>query len=468
MPVAAPRLVSPLLLAAALATPARAARTATREDAELASGSVSLHTAVGFALSHQPEVLAARERLRAVRAELDVPAAQWRPFIGAVAELEGGSTNNSTASVVSSRALDLPRIGATSVPRDPSWQPYPSSLVALGVRQELFDFGRIAAQTAAAEGLAAIDKERLRGARLDAVLAVTEAYYAVLAAHSVLQVATEAVDRARVHREYADAAVHSGLRAAIELTRAQADVTRFEVNRIRADGNLRVAKSVFAAAVGYAGPELDALAEPDPSWTLPARGDVQARARDADPLVRESVSQARAQRLQTAALSTNDRPNVFVTAAVSGRAGGAPASNGLTTSGRGWLPEVPNYSAAVILEWPLLDPVNRARARASQRHEDAFLAQVDVVRQQATTRAEQAYRNAEAALQALAALERATEAARANHEQAEARFKTGLGTSTELADAEMLRIDAEIQLAIGKFQIAVERAKLARVMTEEP
>jgi len=457
-----------LLLVAALATRALDAGSAAAEDAELATGSVSLRTAIGFALSHQPEVLAARARLRAARAELDVPGAQWRPAVGAVAELVGGSTNNSTASIVSSRVLDLPRIGATSVQDQPSARPYPSSLIGIGVRQELFDFGRIAAQTAAAEGLAANDKERLRGARLDAVLAVTEAYYAVLAAHSVLQVATEAVDRARVHREYAEASVRSGLRAAIELTRAEADVTRFEVNRIRANGNLRVAKSVFAAAVGYSGPELDAQAEPDASFALPPRGDVQARARDADPMVRESVSMARAQHLQTAALGADDRPNVFVTAAVSGRGGGAPATNGVTPDGRGWLPDVPNYSAALVLEWPLLDPVNLARARASKRHEEAFLAQVDVMRQLATTGAEQAYRNAEAALQALGALERAAQAARANHEQAEARFKTGLGTSTELADAEMLRIDAEIQLAIGKFEIAVERAKLARVMTEEP
>jgi len=460
--------VPALLLVAALAMRALDARSAASPDAELTAGRVSLRTAIGFALSHQPEVLAARARLRAARAELDVPEAQWRPSIGAVTELVGGSTNNSTASIVSSRVLDLPRIGATSVQDQASARPYPSSLIGVGVRQELFDFGRIAAQTAAAEGLAASDKERLRGARLDAVLAVTEAYYAVLAAHSVLQVATEAADRARVHREYAEASVRSGLRAAIELTRAEADVTRFEVNRIRADGNLRVAKSVFAAAVGYSGPELDAQAEPDASFALPPRGDVQARARDADPMVRESVSMARAQHLQTAALGASDRPNVFVTAAVSGRAGGAPASNGVTPDGRGWLPDVPDYSAALVLEWPVLDPVNLARASASKRHEEAFLAQVDVMRQLATTRAEQAYRNAEAALQALGALERAAEAARANHEQAEARFKTGLGTSTELADAEMLRIDAEIQLAIGKFEIAVERAKLARVMTEEP
>jgi outer membrane protein TolC len=201
---------------------------------------------------------------------------------------------------------------------------------------------------------------------------------------------------------------------------------------------------------------------------LPAHGEVQARAQDADPLVRESVAMARAQRLQTGAISANDRPNVFLTGALSGRAGGAPATNGVTPDGGGWLPDVPNYSAAVVLEWPLLDPVNRARVSASKHHEQALRANIDVNRQLAATRAEQSYRNAEAALQALDALVRAAEAARANHEQAEARFRSGLGTSTELADAEMLRIDAEIQLAIGKFQIAVERAKLARIMTEEP
>lgn len=449
---------------AAVAAEAHAVKSAAQPPP---SGTLSLQDAIQFALKHQPEVLAAKARLLAARAAERIPGAAWRPTVGALVEVVGGSTNNSTATVVSNNVLDLPRIGGTSVQTAADLTPYPTTLVGLGVRQQLFDFGRIAAETAAASALAAVDEQRARAARLDTTLSVTEAYYAVHAARSVLEVATQAEGRARLHRDYAEAGVKSGLRAPIDLTRAEADLTRFAVSRIRADGNLRVAKAVFAAAVGVAAPELDAGPTVEDHGNVPARSDVQAKARDADPAVRSAIFQARAQRLQTDAIERSARPNLFATAAISGRAGGAPASNSVTTGGNGWLPSVFNYSAAVVLEWPIYRGITSAQAEASRRKELARLAEVDVARQAATTRAEQAYRSLEETTVALDALARAADAAKANHEQAEARFESGLGTSTELADAETLRIDAEIQLAMGRFEVAVARAVLTRVMSEE-
>jgi outer membrane protein TolC len=64
-------------------------------------------------------------------------------------------------------------------------------------------------------------------------------------------------------------------------------------------------------------------------------------------------------------------------------------------------------------------------------------------------------------------LARAVEAAQANYAQAEARFKAGLGTSLELADAEAVRTDAEIQLAVGRYDALRARAFLARLFAEE-
>jgi outer membrane protein TolC len=432
------------------------------------NGALSLRDAIDFALKHQPEVLAAKARLRAARATERIAGAAWMPTVGALAELVGGTANNSTASFVSNGAVDLPRIGGTPVNSGTDFTPHPTTLVGMGLRQELFDFGRIAAETAAARALASVEEQSARASRLDTVLSVTESYYAVHAARSVLEVATRAEERARLHRDFADAGVKSGLRAPIDLTRAQADLTRFTVSRIRADGNLRVAKAVFAAAVGVSSPELDAAPAPEVDGSMPTRAEVQARARDADPAVRGAIFRARAQRLRTDAIERSTRPNLYATAAVSGRAGGAPASNGEVADGRGWAPDILNYSAGIVLEWPIYRAETNARAAASRSQELAYLAQVDVARQTATTRAEQAYRSYEEASVALDALARAAEAAQANHQQAEARFKSGLGTSTELADAETLRIDAEIQLAIGRFQVAVARAVLLRVMSEEP
>jgi outer membrane protein TolC len=67
---------------------------------------------------------------------------------------------------------------------------------------------------------------------------------------------------------------------------------------------------------------------------------------------------------------------------------------------------------------------------------------------------------------AAAASSRAEPVARANYAQADARFQSGLGTSVELADAEAIRTDAEIQLAFGQFELARARAEFGRAIAE--
>src|SRR6185369_1563350 len=101
-----------------------------------------------------------------------------------------------------------------------------------------------------------------------------------------------------------------------------------------------------------------------------------------------------------------------------------------------------------VLRWPLYDPVVRARARSARAREDVASSSLAVVRQQEAAALQNAYVRFEVARVSLRSLQRATEAARANCAQAEARFRAGLGTAIELADAEAVRTNAEIQLAI--------------------
>jgi len=136
--------------------------------------------------------------------------------------------------------------------------------------------------------------------------------------------------------------------------------------------------------------------------------------------------------------------------------------------GRGLEPNVPNYSAGLVLNWPFFEPTTSARVRAAHAREHALASEVEVARQRAFSRTRQAYQSVEVAKAALAALAKSVSAARANHEQAEGRFRAGLGTATELADAEMLRLNAEVEQVIGQFQAATARAELGRAIAESP
>lgn len=425
---------------------------------------MTLAEAVAYARAHHPRLLGARERIAALKLDEEVPSAQWLPRVGAFAQLDGATTNNSTTTLLGVGTVDIPRVGATATRGAPyDFTPYPSTAVALGVRQQLYDFGRIAAERQAAALITEVERWRSVGTMLDVDVAVQQAYYAVLLAIAIEDASQSAFERAVTHRDQARANTASGMRPPIELTRAEADAARYEAGMMRARGALHVARSVFAVAVGVDDAELDAStagSEIDKT-PLGSLDDLLRRA-DALPVVREASARIEAQRGETKRLEVQTRPSLYATGAIDGRAGGAKPSSGPTPYGEGWLPVVPNYDVGVVLAWPILEPTWVRRADASRARENALAADREVAVRVQRAVITAAWQEADVAERTLGALQRGADAAKANYDQAENRLRVGLGTSTELADAQALRTEADIQLAIGRFQITRARVALAR------
>src|SRR6185503_19008602 len=105
--------------------------------------------------------------------------------IVAGAEVVIGTNNNTTASYGGPLGFDVPRIGGTPAYTNESWTPYASTFVGAGLRQEIYDFGRLAAQAEALDYTAAAVGEDAALADLDLVLLVEESFYAVDGAHAV-------------------------------------------------------------------------------------------------------------------------------------------------------------------------------------------------------------------------------------------------------------------------------------------
>jgi outer membrane protein TolC len=429
---------------------------------------VTLSEALAYARAHQPAVRAALARIDERRANADIPRAEWSPRAGLTAQLLEGTANNTTASYLGTSVVDVPRIGGTRSQSSSTagWKPFASTLAGAGIRQEVFDFGRIAAASAAADAQVVVAQRNAEAARLDIELGVEEAFFAVNAAKAVLQASEEAYQRAKVHRDFAAAGVRSGLHSPIELTRAEADLTRFDTGRLRAVGGLVSAQAVLAAAVGSPELVLDTAEIPVMPADLPALPAALDRAEAKDPALAATLAALRAQEETTRAIGALTRPDLQLSATITGRAGGAPPSSGPSPNGDGYLPNVPNWDAGLVLSWPLYDPNVVARKKASATAERVLRAQSDLAKQQLRAGVQESYDRVEVARRTLPSLQHALEAARANYAQADARFKAGLGTSVELADAETLRTDAEIQLALGAFDLARARAAFGRAIAE--
>jgi outer membrane protein len=428
---------------------------------------MTLDEAIAFARAHQPRIRASRARIAAQSADAEVPRAQWLPLAGVTAQMFAASANNTTGAYVGRGVPDIPRIGGTRVTDTGSFRPYASTIVAAGVTQQLFDFGRIAAQAAAADARVAVEKERERTVELDVTFDVEEAYFAVFAAEAIMKAAEDAYDRARVHRDLAKAGVDAGLRSPIELTRAEAELAQFEIGRIRARAALVGAQTEFAAAVGVDDALLDVAGVPSSPPDMPALDRAIREAAARDPRLLEALEQLHAAEANTRAIGAELRPDLALTASLSGRAGGAtPSGNGTPADGHGFLPNVPNWDAGVVFSWPLFDGTVRARADAARSLERADREEIALARHEQVAQIRLAYNEVDVARTALPGLQRSVDAALANYAQAEARFRSGLGTSVELADAEAVRTNAEIQLALGQFALARARAGFGRAIAE--
>jgi outer membrane protein TolC len=436
-------------------------------DAPQPSRSVTMGEALAYAHEHQPEIHAALSRVAARIAAAEVPSGQWLPTVAATAQLFGMTANNTTGTYSPTPFMDIPRIGATASTATGSLAPYPSTLVGAGLLQELFDFGRIGAQRAAADALVDVEKHRADRTRLDVDFGVEEAYFAVFAARGIVAVSDDAYERSRVHRDFAKRGVDSGLRSPIDLTRAEADLARFDVGRLRARGGLAVAQSVLSAAIGAPDPMIDVRGESPTRAEMPALEQAIQLAQARDPRMAEALAALKEAEDRTRAIGAELRPNLSLTATLSGRAGGAPPSaNGPIPSGNGWLPDVPNWDAGFVLSCPLFDGTIAARRNAAHVEERVRRDEIDVVREQELAAVRQAYVRVVVGRAALVALQNAVVAARANYDQADARFRAGIGTAVELADAEAVRADAEIQLSLGQFDLARARAAFGRLIAE--
>lgn len=426
---------------------------------------MSLNDALAYARAHQPSLQSARARVAAAAADTRIPRAQWLPSFGATVQAFEGTANNTTASYLGVPEVDLPRIGGTSAGAARTWKPATSTLAAIGGGQELFDFGRIAAQAAVADVAYETERHRADAERLRVELIVRETYFGVLGARAVLRAADDAYERAKVHRDMAAAGVKSGLHAPIELTRSEADLSKFDVGRIRARGGVDTARAVFAAAVGVDALVLDAVGEAGEAAPVPPLDEGLRQSLARDPTLDEARSRVRASEALTRAIAAELRPDLSLTATFSGRDGTASPSSPATLSGS-YLPSVPNWDGGLVLRVPLYDPVIDARRAAAASRVEATRAELAALSQGEAAAVQRAYVDFDVSKVALTSLAHAVDAAHANYAQAEARFKAGLGTSLELADAEAVRTDAEIQLAVGQFESQRARAVLGRLTAE--
>lgn len=323
------------------------------------------------------------------------------------------------------------------------------------------DFGQRAARVKSAEAERAAAAKAEEDRRFTARASAADAYLSVLAADAMKRSAEASLERAKKVEEMTVALAKAGLKPEADWMRARVERAAAEAQTVEAERAARLAR---VAVTEWAGGDWSTV-NPSAEWAKQAApavdGGVGSRSVPLPhPLVaaRQALVDAALARERAAALAW--RPKFELQSALYARGTRAQGDGTTGGGGSGLGPNVYNWGLGFTATFPLFEgPRLKAEREIEQRRVREGRAGVRRVEQELTAQTERARASLEAAVKLRAIAPEQTGAARANFEQARARYQAGLATLVELADAQRTLAQAEIDEALAG--LAVWRAHLA-------
>lgn len=322
---------------------------------------------------------------------------------------------------------------------------------------EPVDFGLRGANVRLAEAYKASADARQTSTAYEVSLAVSDAYLLSLANQQAVEIATATVERMQVFADAVAVLVRNELRPGADESRAQAELARARIEQIHAEAGAAAALATLAEAIGVAGETvvlrpgrlLDDLpaglsAAPSPTGQSVARHPLAA-AQDAEVAVAEA---------RTRAAARSWRPTVQLQSAFYGRGTGARIDGTFEGGAGGLAPSTPNWAIGVNVNFDVLGFAgHRARQAIETDRTEREHARKDVIAQELTGEVARATIGVNAAREIARITPIELEATRTLEAQALARYSAGLGTVVEVAEAQRLLRQGEVDAALARLGV---------------
>ena len=421
----------------------------------------TLEQAIQYAVDHYPTVRAALEEVNASRANVSIAQGAYLPRLDGLWQSNRASANNVFGQLLPQSVI--PAMSGPVLPVSSGQSVWGSATGAL-LSWEPLDFGLRRAVVLEAEAVLSRARADEALIRLDVQRAVGDAFLRVLFTQRNVAVAQADVDRRGVLAGIAKALVDNQLRPGAEASRADAERAAAQTRLIRAQEAQMIAQAALARVLGVTTGSV--AADPGRLFDAAPPTEVPTTGAATHPLALVRQAAVDAARAQQETLARTDLPRVYVQSSVFARGSGADG-NGHLDGGIGGLGlDRVNWAAGVQVVVPNLFDLGTLRARkagaaASQRAEMAHYDEALL-----TVTAEQ--RTAEAVVQASRAIAANTPvqltAAQQGEAQARARYQAGLTGITEVADAQSLLAQSEVDDQLAR--VDVWRALLAAAAAE--
>ena len=411
---------------------------------------LSLEDALNYALQNYPAVRASVEEVNATHAGVTLARAQYLPSLSGVYQ-DSRATQNQVPGIWLPTAITPTVEGPMG--NSSSGQSYWTSQAAALFSWEPFDFGL--RPSAVAQAKSAEDKSNadLAVTRLQVATAVGNFFLTAVATQQAVAAAQANVDRWQVFNQSIHTLVDNALRPGADASRADAQLTMARTQLYQAQQMEQAALATLASLMGAAGSEI--RLDGGRLLDLPPVDFLPGIAPGISPFARDRMAAVRQVQAQEKILSRTDYPRFFLQAEGFGRGSEVPNNGSIIGSGDGLAPARGNWIAGLTITFPSVFDLKalNAEKQIAKANENSQQALYNKTIQDLTGQVQAALAQLKGAQLVAQQTPIELAAARASETQSRARYEASLATLVEVADAEGLLAQAEMDDAVARLNV---------------
>ncbi|HBA88290.1 MAG TPA: TolC family protein, partial [Geobacter sp.] len=361
---------------------------------------LTLDEALSLAQKKHPQIAEAKENLAGAEARAGQASSAYYPQISVVSDWSKGRSFLTALEKVRSTEVD-------------------STTVQL--KQTIYDFGRTAGVVAAARGYRDAAEQGVALTRIDLATRVKVAFYQLLAAQMQVTATRDAVAAREAVQLQAVEFFKLGLRAKVDVARAEANLFEEKTTLIRAENRLALARVELANALGLASLDDFSPVEPAPATvTLPARDEACGEA------LRSRAEMRQLADLSGAAGSALKAAKSSYLPTISGSASLGYADRDFPPNGQVW-------GVGLSLTVPIFSGFSSVeQVREATAAQSAIAARQESLKLQIVKEVDTAWFGVQEAAARMVSTEKQSAAAEENRALAEGRYQEGVGGIIEV------------------------------------
>lgn len=410
---------------------------------------LKLDQAVDLAETNYPSVRVSQAQADAVRGNIGLAQTAYLPRLDLLWQENRASVNNIFGTLLPQGVI--PSISGPVLGTKSFSSTFGSAGGAL-FSWEPFDFGYRKATVDVARDVTRQADVFVTVTRLDVATSAADGFLALLANEEAVRAAEANLARAQTFADSVHTLVNNQLRAGADAARTDAELSAAKTQLNRARQNAEISRAALAEALGTPGTYLDVDA--GRLTELPQDTSIPSLNLDSHPLVLAQKAAIETVRAREHVLDRSYFPRFNFQSAFSARGTGAVTNGTFKGGASGLFPTTPNFAVGMSASFPSFDIFTiRARKKIEKGNEAVESARLDQTMQALKGQYARAQALIDGALQIAREtpnqLRSAQEAERLTRE----RYRYGLATVNDVADAQRLLAQAEIENAVARLNV---------------